>query len=183
MDHNHRFNFVVSCSPSLSKVVQRGRLREGGVTGSAWWRKIVKIQNGIGVEGGSWFEESISKRLGNGFNTFFWSDCWVGTVSFMERFRRLYDLSIHKDLSVGEMHALGWGEDGEAWRWRRRLLAWEEELVVEIRNLLTNVTLQDTELDVWLWRPNSDDGYTVRGVYQMLMRQEMHNHDVISDAP
>jgi hypothetical protein len=69
---------------------QRGRLREGGVTGSAWWREIVKIQNGIGVEGGSWFEESISKRLGNGLNTFFWSDCWVGTVSLMEKFRRLY---------------------------------------------------------------------------------------------
>jgi len=93
------------------------------------------------VEGGSWFEESILKRLGNGGNTFFWSDCWVGTVSFMERFRRLYDLLIHKDLSVGEMHALGWCEDGETWRSRRRLLAWEEELVVEIRNLLTNVTL------------------------------------------
>ncbi|XP_024626870.1 uncharacterized protein [Medicago truncatula] len=121
----------------------RGRLREGGATGSAWWREIVKIQNGIGVEGGSWFE----------------------------------DLSIHKDLSVGEMHALGWGEDGEAWRWRRRLLAWEEELVVEIRNLITNVTLQETEPEVWLWRPNIGD------VDQMLMRQEMHNHNVISDAP
>ena len=161
----------------------RGRLREGGATGSAWWREIVKIQNGIGVEGGSWFEESISKRLGNGLNTFFWSDCWVGTESFMERFRRLFDLSIHKDLSVGEMYSLGWDEHGEAWSWRRRLLAWEEELVVEIRNLLTNVILQDTQLDVWLWQPNIGDGYTVRGVYQMPMRQEMHNHDVVSDAP
>ncbi|AES76150.1 hypothetical protein MTR_6g072090 [Medicago truncatula] len=37
---------------------------------------------------------------------------------------------------------------------------------MEIRNLLTNVTLQDTELDVWLWRPNIDDGYTVRGCGQ-----------------
>jgi len=72
--------------------------------GSAWWREIVKIQNGISVEGGSWFEESITKRLGNGLNTFFWSDCWVGTKSFMERYRRLFDLSIHKDLSVGEMY-------------------------------------------------------------------------------
>jgi len=95
----------------------------------------------------------------------------------------LFDLSIHKDLSVGEMYTLSWGEDGEAWRWRRRLLAWEEELVVEIRNLLTNVTLQDTVSDVWLWRPNIGDGTTVRGVYQILMRQEMHNDDVVSDAP
>jgi hypothetical protein len=77
------------------------------VTGSAWWREIVKIQNGIGVESGSWFEENILKRLGNGLNIFFWSDCWVETASFMDRFRKLYDLSIHKELSVGEMYALG----------------------------------------------------------------------------
>jgi len=82
--------------------------------GSSWWREIVKIRERIGVDGGSWFEESITKRLGNGLNTFFWSDCWVGTVSFRERFRRLYELSIHKELSVGVMHALGWGEGDEA---------------------------------------------------------------------
>jgi len=60
---------------------------------------------------------------------------------------------------------------------------WEEELVVEIRNLLTNVTLQGTESDVWLWWHNISDGYTVRGVYQMLMRQEMHIHDAVTGAP
>ena len=49
------------------------------------------------------------------------------------------------------VHQLGWGEDGEAWRWRRRLLAWVEDLVVELRNLLSNVTLQEFVSDVWLW--------------------------------
>jgi hypothetical protein len=63
------------------------------------------------------------------------------------------------------------------------LLAWEKDLVVEIRNLLSNVTLQEYVEDVWMWRPNTSDGYTVRGVYQMLMRQEMHDHDVVSEAP
>jgi len=106
----------------------------------------------------------------------------VGTITFMARFR-MYDLSIHQDLMVGVMHALGWGEDGEAWGWMRRLLAWEDDLVVEVRNLLSNVTLQEPDEDVWMWRPNTGDGYTVRGVYQMLMRQEMHNHDVVSEAP
>jgi hypothetical protein len=46
--------------------------------GSAWSREIVKIHDGIDVEGGSWFEASIIERIGNDFNTFFWSDCWVG---------------------------------------------------------------------------------------------------------
>jgi len=162
---------------------ERGQIREGTRLGSAWWREIVKIRDGIGDEGGSWFAESITKHIGNGFNTFFWSDFWVGMVTFMEKFRRLYDLSIHQNLTVGEMHALDWGEDGEAWRWRHRLLAWEEDLVVEIRNLLSNVTLQESVPDAWLWRPNTGDGFTVRGAYQMLMRQEILNHAVISEAP
>jgi len=76
----------------------------------------------------------------------------VWTVTLMERFMRLYDLSIHQELTMGAMHALGWGENGEAWGWRHRLLAWEEDLVVEIRNLLYNVTLQESGEDVWMWR-------------------------------
>ena len=65
--------------------------------------------------------------------------------------------------------------------WRRRLLAWEKELVGEIK-LLSNVFLQVSSPDKWLWRPNTSDGYTVHGVYQMLMQHEMHDHDVVSDA-
>lgn len=53
--------------------------------------------------------------------------------------------------------------------------------MVEVRNLLSNITLQNSEADVWIWRPNITDGYTVRGVYQML-RQEIHVRDVVSDA-
>jgi len=84
---------------------ERGRPREGGRMGSAWWREIVKIREGIGVEGGGYFEDNITKRLGNDLNTYFWSDCWVGTVSLMERFRRLFDLSVHQNMTVGAMHA------------------------------------------------------------------------------
>ena len=37
------------------------------------------------------------------------------------------------------MFARGWSEGVEAWKWRRRLWAWEEEMVVECRNLLLTV--------------------------------------------
>jgi hypothetical protein len=33
-------------------------------------------------------------------------------MKLRERFRRLYDLSIYKDKTVGEMGALGWGKMG-----------------------------------------------------------------------
>ncbi|KAK2449586.1 hypothetical protein QL285_008771 [Trifolium repens] len=60
------------------------------------------------------------------------------------------------------MSMLGWGEEGEAWVWRRRLRGWEEEELRECRALL---------LICWQWRPDPDMGYTVRGAYQLLTTQ------------
>ena len=54
---------------------ESGRYNDGGMRGSAWWREIAKVQDGVSVEGGSWFEVNITKRVGSGFNTFFWMDC------------------------------------------------------------------------------------------------------------
>jgi len=34
----------------------------------------------------------------------------------------------NKSAFVAEMYRLGWGDGGEAWKWKTRLLAWEEEL-------------------------------------------------------
>jgi len=73
------------------------------------------------------------------------------------------------------MEKLGGGDGGH--------VVWEEDLVVKIRNLLSNITLQDSETDAWLWRPDTTVGYTVCGVYQMLTRQKIQVHDVASDAP
>ncbi|GAU14474.1 hypothetical protein TSUD_250140 [Trifolium subterraneum] len=57
---------------------------------------------------------------------------------------------------------------GAAWVWRRQLWAWEEELVEECRALLSDVVLQDDATDYWMWRPDSGDGYSVRGAYDLL---------------
>jgi hypothetical protein len=32
---------------------KRGWIKDGGRDGSAWWREIVKVRDGIGVEGGN----------------------------------------------------------------------------------------------------------------------------------
>jgi len=49
--------------------------------------------------------------------------------------------------TVAEMYSLGWGEEGEAWKWRRRLFAWEEEKVQECCDILTNIVLQPNHSD------------------------------------
>jgi hypothetical protein len=100
------------------------------------------------------------------------SDCWCGDVPFRERFRRLYDLAINKVITVRTMFLLGVDVGGEAWQWRRRLWAWEEDLVEECRALLLTVFLQDSVPDRWVWLPDQRGGYSVRGVYDMLTSQE-----------
>ena len=50
---------------------ESGRIKDGGKARSSWWREIMKVREGIGVEGGNWFEENIQMKIGNGLKTYF----------------------------------------------------------------------------------------------------------------
>jgi len=58
-----------------------------------------------------------------------------------------------------------------AWRWRRRLFVWEEELVGELILLLQNVTLQVNKEDSWHWILESSKIFYVRSAYKFLTGQ------------
>jgi hypothetical protein len=145
-----------------------GRLEVGGRSCSSWWREVGRIRDGGGDIGGGWFAECVSKKLGDGSDTLFWYDKWLGSVSFSDMFPRLFDLSENKSITVASLFSLGVVEGGEAWKWRRRLWAWEEEELEECRALLFDVSLQDYVSDRWVWLPNPDEGYSVRGSYHLL---------------
>jgi len=66
------------------------------------------------------------------------------------------------------MYHLGWGEEGEAGRWRRMLFAWEEEQVEELLLLLHNVHLQVDRDDRWRWTLESSNIFSVRSAYNFL---------------
>ncbi|KAK2449167.1 hypothetical protein QL285_008386 [Trifolium repens] len=152
--------------------VEQGRLREGGRMGSAWWREIVRIRDGAGGIRDGWFGECVTRKVGDGTYTSFWSDPWVGGIPLCERFGRLFDLATSKSRTVGEMFALGWEAEGEAWEWRRQLRAWEEELLRECQTLLLTVTLQVATPNRWQWRLDPASGYSVRDAYQLLTSQD-----------
>ncbi|PNX87910.1 cysteine-rich receptor-like protein kinase, partial [Trifolium pratense] len=58
--------------------VEGGNLKVGGRNRSAWWREIARIRDGLSDLDGSWFAECISKEAGDGADTFFWIDSWLG---------------------------------------------------------------------------------------------------------
>jgi len=65
----------------------------------------------------------------------------------------------------------GWGVDGEAWRWRRRLFVWEEEMLGDLTLLLQNVILQVDKDDRWLWTLESSHVFSVKSAYNALTTQ------------
>ena len=67
-----------------------------------------------------------------------------------------------------DMLLMGWESEGVAWRWRRRLFTWEEELLGDLRLLLQNVTVQVDRIGRRLWRLETSSVYTVRSAYNFL---------------
>lgn len=137
--------------------------------------------DGGGGVGGSWFRDSVTKTVGNGKSTFFWTDPWIGGVALAVRFRRLFELSVNKYCTVEDMFGLGWGEEGGAWQWRMRLWDREEELVGECRLLLANVVLQVKTPDCWRWRHDNTRCYSVRSAYDLMTSDHIDTVDATTD--
>ena len=142
--------------------MEGGRLKAGGREASSWWRDISLLSREC------WFSDHVDRVLGNGKHTLFWLDVWCGEVPFRVRFSRLFELSELKEIYVFDMYHLGWGEDGEAWRWRRRLFVREEEEAGELMLLLHIVRLQVDRDDRWRWTLESSNVFSVRSAYNFL---------------
>jgi len=143
-----------------------------------WWKDVVCIRDGSSSVLGSWFSDNLRLRVGNGVTTWFWLDRWVSDVPLCEKFRRLYDLSDNKLATVAQMFHWGWGVGGEAWKWRRRLWVWEEELLEECRLFLLIVTLQVDSVDAWRWTPGIARSYTASGAYRLLTDTTQINNQI-----
>jgi hypothetical protein len=63
---------------------------------SLWWRDICSI-------GVNWFLGSVYRNLGNGVQTSFWWDNWIGEIPLKDCFPRLFLISNQKHASVVEM--------------------------------------------------------------------------------
>jgi len=55
---------------------------------------------------------NIRRVVGEGHDTLFWFDHWVGESLLRFKFPRLFDLALNKECKVEEMEREGWGEGG-----------------------------------------------------------------------
>ena len=152
-----------------------GIIAEKGQFNSVWWNNLINIKKGAGVGGGRRFDTNVGREVGDETQTLFWWDPWIDGMVLKNSFSRLFDLATNKMAMVSEMYSLGWGEEGEAWKWRRRLLAWEEEKVRECCDFLTNIILQLTHSDRWIWNLHASNKYNVTSAYNHLLSSTNNN--------
>jgi hypothetical protein len=49
------------------------------------------------------FGECMTNKVGDGLDTFFWTDLWLDGIPLSERFERLFDLAENKSSTIAEM--------------------------------------------------------------------------------
>ncbi|GKC44506.1 putative RNA-directed DNA polymerase [Tanacetum coccineum] len=101
-----------------------GGLGEEGVSrrsSGGKWSDIIKVGNDIEKTQVP-FIGSFRKKVGDGCNTLFWLNQWLGDFKLSVRFPRLFALESNKQVSVSGRGS--WGIDG-GWKWE---WGWEREV-------------------------------------------------------
>ncbi|MCI08983.1 putative non-LTR retroelement reverse transcriptase, partial [Trifolium medium] len=132
---------------------------------SLWWRDISSIGANLEL---NWFSREVTKRIGNGMHTKFWTDKWVGDTTLKERFLRLFSISTQKEDSIATL----WNRNGsDRWNvvWRRRLFVWECNLRDELMLILNPLILTDEE-DIWEWNLGENGEFTVKSTYELVSK-------------
>jgi hypothetical protein len=140
-----------------------GKIRMGSRLTSTWLRDIGRVED-IGMGNNyRWFEEHISRVMGEGEETSFWSDTWVGGP-LKRRFDRLYSIVMNKEVSVAEMRREPRGCGEWDFRWRRELFEWESEMLQVLLGEIGTVTFRTGNRDRVVWLSDASDCYSVKTV-------------------
>ncbi|GKC59854.1 hypothetical protein Tco_1087452 [Tanacetum coccineum] len=98
------------------------------------------------------------KVIGNGNNSNFWYDNWLGDVCVKVKFNRLFNLDIQKDASVAQKFQ---NPDSAVSFQRRPRVGIEESQFQELSLLLSLVFLSSSN-DPWSWTLNGHGNFSVK---------------------
>jgi hypothetical protein len=129
------------------------------------WRDVCNLDKDT-----NWFADAVEKRTGDGNSTSFWSEIWIGNQTLQMSFPRIFSVSNNKEGTVASMGV--WEEGSWRWvfSWRREFFEWEIPIFREFLEAIQPF-VPSTREDMWQWRANSDDGFTVKDCYFLLHKK------------
>ncbi|GLT57088.1 hypothetical protein SLA2020_300870 [Shorea laevis] len=135
--------------------------------GSVWWKELWKLErvDSINME---WIRDGFIRKVGEGKETLFWEEVWIGNVSLREKFPRLYSLATNKQATIAEVGRSRECEGKWGWEWRRTLFVWESTLLQELEEILSQVHLQQGREDCWVWKWESNGRYSTKSAYNQI---------------
>ena len=102
----------------------------------------------------------------------------MGDRPLMDKFPRLYSLSMSKGRTVSEVREWVYFEGGEAFNWqllwRRHMFEWEEVLRQQLVNLISSVEWKIGEPDGWVWERGNQNEYNAKLGYEVLLEDPYH---------
>ncbi|PWA34062.1 RNA-directed DNA polymerase, eukaryota [Artemisia annua] len=100
----------------------------------------------------------MRKRIGNGRNTQFWSDLWVGDQTLKERFPRVFVLERIKDCSIADR----WCDDNWNWNWIRNMNTEGRtgQQFIDLLCVIEGIDWSENE-DVWRWELDQQGIFSV----------------------
>lgn len=92
----------------------------------------------------------------------------VARVLLKDRFRKLFMLSVQKNLTVIEMG--GWEQGRKTWyfQWRRPLSLREGVMLEELRQVVDTGVLVEGLSDSFIWTAEPTGCYTMQSAYRLL---------------
>ncbi|GJR32202.1 RNA-directed DNA polymerase, eukaryota [Tanacetum coccineum] len=159
------WHFLSQDSSLLSRFIQaihgeRGAINNkiSSIKGSIWL-DIVRDISSLKHKGIDLLA-AAKRRLGNGENTLFWEDKWIGEVTLKTKYPRLFALEHHKSITV----AAKMGQLSLDHSFRRLPRGGiKDEQYKDLRTTTSNVLLPNMH-DRWFWSLNSTGEFLVSSV-------------------
>lgn len=142
---------------------------------SVWWKDL--LSSCVGPESGMWFENGLCRRIGDGGDTWFWTDNWHGKGKFKDMFAGLFAISEQRGKKLVEMGS--W--NNERWEWD---LKWSASVEGEnvlslgaLAQIISSFSLVQGRKDEWVWAKEGSGKYSVKSAYETIFTFELEENN------
>nr|CAE04469.3 OSJNBa0029L02.10 [Oryza sativa Japonica Group] len=112
------------------------------------------------------FYKFCTNVVGNGRNTLFWEDNWIGGKPLAEQFRDLYNITLTKKITVADVKQVGI----DSIKFRRDVLG---NKLLKIKQSWSDLVLEDGTRDTLRWNLTKDGKFTVKSFHTALKMQQV----------
>ncbi|XP_071728983.1 uncharacterized protein [Rutidosis leptorrhynchoides] len=120
------------------------------------------------------FKASFSKSIGDGGNTLFWDEHWIGSDKLRNLFPRLFRLENIKEATIKNWTSYDGVNLSWMWDWTRQPSGRTAGELADLLCLLSSASMNPNGSETWRWSYNSNGFFTVKKLSEMIDEQMLN---------